>query len=30
LRLNLEGPDRKTVDAQVREVAQYLGKRVAH
>jgi phosphomannomutase len=30
LRLNLEGPDRKTVDALVKEVAQYLGKRVAH
>ena len=30
LRLNLEGPDRKTVEAVVKEVAQYLGKRVAH
>jgi phosphomannomutase len=30
LRLNLEGPDRKTVDALVKDVAQYLGKRVAH
>jgi phosphomannomutase len=30
LRLNLEGPDRKTVDALVRDVAQYLGRRVAH
>ena len=27
LRLNLEGPDRKTVDGLVKEVAQYLGKR---
>jgi phosphomannomutase len=30
LRLNLEGPDRKTVDAMVKDVSQYLGKRVAH
>jgi phosphomannomutase len=30
LRLNLEGPDRRTVDALVKEVSQYLGKRVAH
>ncbi|MCZ6444820.1 MAG: phosphomannomutase/phosphoglucomutase [Phycisphaerales bacterium] len=30
LRLNLEGPDRETVDARVEEVSQYLGKRVAH
>ena len=30
LRLNCEGPDRKTVDALVKELAQYLGKRVAH
>ncbi len=30
LRLNLEGPDRKTVDQLVNEVSQYLGKRVAH
>ncbi len=30
LRLNLEGPDRETVNARVEEVSQYLGKRVAH
>jgi phosphomannomutase len=30
LRLNLEGPDQKTVDQLVKDVAQYLGKRVAH
>jgi phosphomannomutase len=30
LRLNLEGPDRKTVEAKVAEVSKYLGKRVAH
>lgn len=30
LRLNLEGADRKTVENLVRDVAQYLGKRVAH
>lgn len=30
LRLNLEGPDRETVDACVKEVSEYLGKRVAH
>jgi len=30
LRLNLEGPDRRTVDALVKDVSQYLGKRVAH
>jgi len=29
LRLNLEGPDRKTVDARVEEIAEYLGQRVA-
>jgi phosphomannomutase len=28
LRLNLEAVDRKTVDARVAEVAQYLGRRV--
>jgi phosphomannomutase len=30
LRLNLEGPDRPTVDALVNEVSRYLGRRVAH
>jgi phosphomannomutase len=30
LRLNLEGSDDETVAAQLEEVAQYLGKRVAH
>ena len=30
LRLNLEGPDRKTVDELVEDVSQFLGKRVAH
>ncbi|MCI0629419.1 MAG: phosphomannomutase/phosphoglucomutase [Phycisphaerales bacterium] len=30
LRLNLEGPDRATVDDLVREVSRYLGRRVAH
>ena len=30
LRLNLEGPDRKTVDEMVMEVSQHLGRRVAH
>jgi len=30
LRLNLEGPDRQTVERLVREVSQYLGQRVAH
>jgi phosphomannomutase len=30
LRLNLEGPDRKTVDQLVRDLSQYLGRRVAH
>ena len=29
VRLNLEGPDRKTVDARVEEVSQYLGRRVS-
>ncbi len=28
LRLNLEGPDRQTVDTRVAEVSQYLGRRV--
>ena len=30
LRLNLEAPDRPTVNAYVEQVAQYLGRRVAH
>jgi phosphomannomutase len=30
LRLNLEGPDEATVEAKVREVSKYLGKRVDH
>lgn len=30
LRLNLEGPDQLTVAARLKEVSQYLGKRVAH
>ena len=30
LRLNLEGPDKKTVDRLVTELSQYLGRRVAH
>ena len=30
LRLNLEAPDRLAVDAYVEQVAQYLGRRVAH
>ncbi|HRP62827.1 MAG TPA: phosphomannomutase/phosphoglucomutase [Phycisphaerales bacterium] len=30
LRLNLEAADRKTVETLVKEVSQYLGKRVAH
>ena len=30
LRLNLEGPDKKTVDKLVTELSQYLGRRVAH
>jgi phosphomannomutase len=30
LRLNLEGPDRATVDKLVHEVSKHLGKRVAH
>lgn len=30
LRLNLEGPDHATVSAKLKEVSQYLGKRVAH
>jgi phosphomannomutase len=30
LRLNLEGPDRKTVDDMVIEVSQFLGRRVMH
>jgi phosphomannomutase len=30
LRLNLEGPDQPTVAAKLKEVSQYLGKRVAH
>ena len=29
LRLNLEGPDRETVDARVAEVSEYLGRRVS-
>ena len=28
LRLNLEGPDRATVEEKVEEVSEYLGKRV--
>lgn len=30
LRLNLEGPDPRTVQGRVEEVARYLGKRIAH
>ena len=30
LRLNLEGPDKRTVEHMVDEVSQYLGRRVAH